>query len=60
MLCISLQRVAQRDSPVKNKQRSPAGFPTGLFVKMPELSDHFHATSARAAGTASAAAFVTG
>ena len=60
MLRISLQRFAQHDGAIKNKQRSPASFPAGPFVKLPELSGHCHAASAGAAGTATAAACVTG
>jgi len=70
MLRISSQRFAQfatgrirrdeHDSLVESKQRGPAGFPAGPFVKMPELSGHCHAASAGAAGAATAAACVTG
>ena len=46
-------RSAKRCRP---KQRGPASFPAGPFVKMPELSGHCHAASAGAAGAATAAA----
>jgi hypothetical protein len=42
------------------KQRGPASFPAGPFVKLPELSGHCYAASAGAAGAATAAACVTG
>jgi hypothetical protein len=54
MLRILLQRFAQDDGAIKNKQRSPASFPAGPFVKLPELSGHCHAASAGAAGAATA------
>jgi hypothetical protein len=60
MLRILLQRVAQHDGAINNKQRSPASFPAEPFVKLPELSGHCHAASAGAAGAATAAACVTG
>jgi hypothetical protein len=53
-------RFAQHDSALKNKQRGPASFLAGPFVKLPELSGHCHAASAGAAGAATAAACVTG
>ena len=53
-------RFAQRDRGVKNKQRGPASFPAGPFVKLPELSGHCHAASAGAAGAATAAVCVAG
>src|SRR6476659_6460775 len=55
-----MSRFAQHDRGVKNKQRSPASFPAGPFVKLPELSGHRHAASAGTAGAATAAACVTG
>ena len=60
MLRILLQRFAQHDGAIKNKQRSPASFPAGPFVKLPELSGRCHAASAEAAGATTAAACVTG
>ena len=45
---------------IKKKQRGPASFPAGPFVKLPELSGHCHAASAGAAGAATAAACVAG
>ena len=60
MLRISLQRFAQNDGAIKNKQRGPASFPVGPFVKLPELSGHCHAASARTAGAATAAACLAG
>ena len=53
-------RFAQHDSAINNKQRGPASFPAGPFVKLPELSGHCHAASAGAAGAATAAVCVTG
>jgi hypothetical protein len=35
MLRISLQRFAQHDRAINNKQRSPASFPAGPFVNFP-------------------------
>ena len=53
-------RFTQHDSGMTNKQRGPASFPAGPFVKLPELSGHRDAASARAAGAARAAACVAG
>ena len=54
------RRFVQHDTAVKNKQRDPASFPAGPFVKLPELSGHCYAASAGTAGAAIAAASITG
>ena len=53
-------RFAQHDSAIRNKQRGPASFPAGPFVKLPGLLGHCHAASAWTAGAAIAAVCVTG